>query len=251
MKSWPSREGINPADAGCLDSMNAIQRVIRADNTRKTRFHTSNGYLCLRPSQFLRAFATTLGRIVLHKYSAVPWLTFPAITYLEPRISGRRVFEFGSGMSTLWFAARCEQVTSVESDFYWYRNVRERSRDLQNVQIMHPTSKEDYLRAISTCGGKFGLILVDGPYRSRCLEQVRLHLDVGGLLVADNTDTAPGLAAKVKELFSDSRIMVFRGWAPGNLHPHETTIVGDVPVDSIGAGFRPAMEEKPDSPRQN
>lgn len=231
--------------------MNAMARLIRADKTRKTRFHTSNGHLCLSPSQFLKALATTLGRIVLHKYSAVPWLTFPAITYLELRISGRRVFEFGSGMSTLWFAGRCEQVISVETDSEWYRMVRERSRNMQNVRIIHRTSKEDQVRAISICGGKFGLILVDGPHRCQCLEQVRSYLDVGGLLVVDDTDTAPGLAAKAKELFWDSRIMVFRGWASGNLHPHETTIVGDVPVDSIGAGFRRIMERKPDSARQN
>ena len=96
--------------------MNTIQRLIKADDTRKTRFHTSNGHLCLSPSEFLRAFATTVNRTVFRRYSRVPWLVFPAIDYLEPLVSGRPIFEFGSGMSTLGFANRCHQVISVESD---------------------------------------------------------------------------------------------------------------------------------------
>ena len=57
--------------------MNAMARLIRADKTRKTRFHTSNGHLCLSPSQFLKALATTLGRIVLHKIFRGTLADFP------------------------------------------------------------------------------------------------------------------------------------------------------------------------------
>jgi predicted O-methyltransferase YrrM len=54
---------------------------------------------------------------------------------------------------------------------------------MQTVRILHATSNEDYLRAISTAGGKFDLILVDGLYRNDCLDLARPYLNPGGLLV--------------------------------------------------------------------
>lgn len=213
-----------------IRTMNAIQRLIKADDTRKTRFHTSNGHLCLNPSEFLRALATTVNRTVFHKYSDVPWLAFPAIAHLERQISGRRVFEFGSGMSTLWFAKRCRQVVSVESDGHWHQIVTERCRAMQNVRIIHANSKEDYLAAISTAGGKFDLILVDGLYRAECLDLARPYLNPEALVIVDDTDMISDLAVRTKQLFSDSRIVAFRGWVSGNLHPHETTMICDIPM---------------------
>lgn len=213
--------------------MNMIQRLIKADDTRKTRFHTSNGHLCLSPSEVLRAFATTVNRTVFHRYSRVPWLVFPAIDQLERLVSGRRVFEFGSGMSTLWFAKRCHQVVSVESDSHWHEVVTQQCRAMQNVRIIQAPSKEDYLRAISIAGGKFDLILIDGLYRGDCLDLARPYLNPGGLLVVDDTDMIADLAVRIRQLFADSRIMAFRGWVSGNLHPHETTMICDIPAQTM------------------
>ena len=124
--------------------MNTVQRLIKADDTRKTRFHTSNGHLCLNPYEFVRAFATTVNRTVFHRFARVPWLVFPAVDRLEQLISGRRIFEFGSGMSTLWFAEEAPSVISVESDSRCYQVVTEQCRAIQNVRIIHAPSKEDY-----------------------------------------------------------------------------------------------------------
>jgi 16S rRNA G966 N2-methylase RsmD len=212
--------------------MNPVQRLIRADNTRKSRFHTSNGHLCLNPAEVLRSLTTTVGRVIFHRYSRVPWLAFPAVEYLEPFISGKRIFEFGSGMSTLWFARTCRQVISAESDSKWYEIIRHRSREMPNVQVIHAASKQDYLGSLSAAGGKFDLILIDGLYRDECLDRVMPHLQPGSLLVVDDTDAIPELAVKLRQMFHDRGITAFRGWVSGNLHPHETTIVRDVP----GAG---------------
>lgn len=212
--------------------MNPLQRLIRADSTRKTRFHTSNGHLCLSPTQVFRAFSTTIARLLFHRYSRVPWLAFPAIEYLEPLVSGKRIFEFGSGMSTLWFARTCRQVVSAESDSEWHRIITWQARKMANVQVVHAPSQEDYVGALSATGSKFDLILIDGLYRSRCLDQVRPYLQPGGMLVVDDTDAIPELAIKVNQMFHNSRIHHFRGWVAGNLHPHETTIVSDI-VDTI------------------
>lgn len=210
--------------------MNLIYRVVKGDDTRKSRLHTSNGHLCLYPFEFLRALGTSINRIAFKKYSCVPWLTFSAVDYLEKVVSGRRVFEFGSGMSTLWFAERCSQVVSVESDAKWHRSVAEKTREMSNVQTIYASSKENYLRAIATAGEKFDLILIDGLYRQECVDLARSYLNQDGIVIVDNTDTVHELADQVQKLFSDSEIKAFRGWVPGNLHPIETTIIQRIPV---------------------
>ena len=54
-----------------------------------------------------------------------PWLTYPLIEYLNGfDFSGKDVFEFGSGGSTLYWAARARSVYSVEFDAGWYKVLR-------------------------------------------------------------------------------------------------------------------------------
>jgi predicted O-methyltransferase YrrM len=205
--------------------MNPLYRIIKADNTRKTRFHTSNGHLCLNPLEIFRAVGTSFNRVVFQKYARAPWLTFSAIRYLQGLISGRRVFEFGSGMSTLWFAERCREVVSVESNPTWYEATSRKMQGLHNVRLIFATSREDYIAAIERAGGLFDLILVDGLYREQCIDLARTYLSPKGVLVVDNTDTIPGLSDQIKQRYGNSDIRTFRGWVPGNLHPNETTII--------------------------
>src|ERR1700731_3522270 len=54
--------------------MNPLYRIIRADDTRKTRFHTSNGHLCFYPLEILRALGTSFNRAVFQRYARTPWL---------------------------------------------------------------------------------------------------------------------------------------------------------------------------------
>ena len=61
----------------------------------------------------------------------LPWLTYDAINFLEKICnSDKRVFEWGSGGSTLFFAARCKDVTSIEHDTFWIKSLREKLEDL-------------------------------------------------------------------------------------------------------------------------
>jgi predicted O-methyltransferase YrrM len=210
--------------------MNLISKLIRADKSRKTRFHTSNGYLCLHPAEFLKSFATTVVRVSVNRYSRSPWFVYSAVRHIAPLVSGKRVFEFGSGMSTLWFAERCREVISVESNSEWYASIRNNPRSRNNMRLIFAESKADYLSAISRAGGKFDLILIDGLYRKDCVELARSYLNSDGLAVVDNTDADHDLSEAVKNQFRDSKIRSFHGWAPGVLHPNETTVVESIPI---------------------
>ncbi|MCA9907704.1 MAG: hypothetical protein KC519_03580, partial [Anaerolineae bacterium] len=56
-----------------------------------------------------------------------PWLGFDAIDYLAARISpGWRVFEYGSGGSTLFWLKSGAEVVSIEHDADWYAQMQQR-----------------------------------------------------------------------------------------------------------------------------
>ena len=209
--------------------MNPIDRLIRGDSSRKTRFHTINGHFCAHPFEFALALASTVRRIALKKYSNAPWLVYPATSYIGRFAPGKRVFEFGSGMSSIWFSDRCREVISVEHDPGWYASISAQAKERKNLTVIHASSKEDYLGAILRAGGRFDLILVDGRYRKDCVEMVRSFLSPNGLIVIDNTDADPELSKTIEKAFCDGTIRKFRGYAPGILHPNETTVVENVP----------------------
>jgi predicted O-methyltransferase YrrM len=160
----------------------------------------------------------------------MPWLVYSATSYISPLVVGKRVFEFGSGMSTLWFADRAREVISVESSLGWYNRVVNCTRGMNHVRVVYADSRSNYINAISEVGGKFDVVLVDGLYRNDCLSLVRRYLNTAGLVVVDNTDVELNLAEDVRDVFSDSEIRVFCGWAPGILHPNETTVIQKIPV---------------------
>jgi hypothetical protein len=54
--------------------------------------------------------------------------------FLQERLKkDMRVFEYGSGFSTLWLASRVRSVVSIETEEVWYRNLK--SKLPSNVQL--------------------------------------------------------------------------------------------------------------------
>jgi predicted O-methyltransferase YrrM len=117
-----------------------------------------------------------------------PWWNDRAIRYLAQHLRpGARVFEWGSGASTVWLASRGAEVISVEHDPVWVANVRERcpAADVRAV----PENVRDYTAAIDEFeDGSFDLVIVDGIYRGECLHRGASKVKPGGLLVLDDTD---------------------------------------------------------------
>ena len=66
----------------------------------------------------------------------LPWMTYPAIRFLEARLSrSMEVFEFGAGNSTLWWAERVDRIDSCEHDAKWYERIR--ARMPSNASVTH------------------------------------------------------------------------------------------------------------------
>lgn len=141
----------------------------------------------------------------------IPWWTFEAIDRVDQFLRDRssaRIFEYGSGASTIWLARRARSVISVEHDPNWHPVVRAKAEVYKNVTvILEPADPEpnrdpiyrstkrdwkgrsfhNYVHAIERFDTLFDMIVIDGRARPACLRLSQSKLVPGGLIVFDNT----------------------------------------------------------------
>ncbi len=146
-----------------------------------------------------------------------PWLTPAAVAFLDRELSAADAgLEFGSGRSTVWFAARLRHLTSVEHHPGWYEAVRARldragraNVDYRLVSLDHPESQPEqptyapmpaYVRvAHGLADASLGLVVVDGHYRTHCLLAALPKVKPGGLLLVDDMNLWPGCRPPVPD----------------------------------------------------
>jgi len=142
----------------------------------------------------------------------LPWWTYRAAGRVEEFLADRegkaRVFEYGSGASTLWLAKRAGEVHSVEHHAGFAEFLGQRVADCSNVTLRHVPAQPagphpvapsrrlghrkldfaDYVRAIDEVDGEFDLVVVDGRARTECLRRAVPRLAPDGMIVFDNCD---------------------------------------------------------------
>jgi predicted O-methyltransferase YrrM len=214
--------------------VNLLQKIVRADENRRSRFHDLKGRLHLEP-ELLRSAGSTAARRFLRKYPALPWLTYKAVARLSGMLDGVSVLEFGAGTSTAWLARHAAKVVSLENDISWLEMVRGRLSGLDNVELLPILKIEDYAAALKD-RPPFDLYFIDCQARPEygvstedlriaCLQLSVDHCGGKAAFVIDNTDANPQLDREVDRHFAGRKVERLAGWVPGILHPNETTIV--------------------------
>ncbi|CAN5546285.1 hypothetical protein BH10PSE6_BH10PSE6_04660 [soil metagenome] len=154
-----------------------------------------------------------------------PWYTYPAIAFLSRAVTPPlRVFEFGTGNSTLWWAARVRSVTSVEHDKVWAQKVEPRLPPNVNYRWIALKQDGDYCRSAQSSGSAYDIIVIDGKDRWRCTTNSIGCLAAGGVIVWDNADVV-----KYQPLFEDLcsqgfKRLPFVGHGPIRARSWETSI---------------------------
>jgi hypothetical protein len=188
-----------------------------------------------------------------HENNYLPWFTYPAIEALKDwDLSDKRVFEYGSGYSTLFWAARAREVVSVEHNRAWYEKISGLAPQNARVILAPIDKKEDYhpspelreqFRAYAEAiEGRFQIIVIDGYARSRvryqCAQAALPHLDPNGLIILDNSDWLPATALFLREA---NLIQVdLNGPVPGNSDTQTTSF-----FFTREFNFRPAGPRQP------
>jgi hypothetical protein len=148
---------------------------------------------------------------------ACPWFTYPAISFLTPRIqSGWSVLEYGSGAGTEWWAQRCSQVLAVEHDAEWGLRVGTRTR--ASIVMVDSASEEGYVSAARNAA-PFDVIVVDGIFRPACLEAAPSLLASRGIIILDDAQRLEYGAAIEALLRQGFRCIPF--WGPQPISKHE------------------------------
>ena len=119
---------------------------------------------------------------------AVPFISYAAFEFLTARVRrDMRVFEYGSGSSTLWWAARVAEVVAVENDPQWY-DIIGRQLPENGKLLLGSVADGSYARAIRQVPQGFDVVVVDGRERTECAREALTALSPEGIVIWDDSD---------------------------------------------------------------
>lgn len=148
----------------------------------------------------------------------IPWIAFDAIDHLNTlSLRSKRIFEWGSGGSTLFWLKKGAYVVSVEHNRQWYEKMKLIIKDMNRVdyKLIEPeivcdmspdlfdpsdpnsylsstSNKQDYYKYVSYIdqfeNNCFDIILIDGRARPSCIKHAVNKIKTGGILILDNSD---------------------------------------------------------------
>jgi len=167
----------------------------------------------------------------------LPWYTYPAIDYLRRLdTSGMRVFEYGCGFSTLFWAAKSKSVVSIEDNSEWFQKVK--SSMPGNVSLHLIRDPDQYIHAINdkTVGTDelYDVIIIDAKHRNETARAAIARVSPGGLLILDNSDWYPETATLLSASGFTRIDMI--GFGPINSYTWCTSLF-------LKPGFRPNIIE--------
>jgi hypothetical protein len=155
----------------------------------------------------------------------IPWITYPCLSFLEERIEpSMKVFEYGCGNSTLWWASRVQRVVSCEHDQLWYDEVKKTVP--ANVELHHLPLEPDrvYSRLVAKFHREFDIIFIDGRDRVNCIKQSLDALSMSGVVILDNSDVSEYSEGLQFLLVNNYKFLHFCGPGPINPAVWRTTI---------------------------
>lgn len=118
----------------------------------------------------------------------IPWFTYPAIEFINSRLSKKlKVFEFGSGNSSLYLSMRVSFVYSVEHDKNWFNTLSIVDDNLK-LKLTSPDSPEIYTKPLEELDSKFDIIIIDGLYRNECIKKSIEYLSEKGIIILDDSE---------------------------------------------------------------
>lgn len=147
-----------------------------------------------------------------------PWIPIKAKIWLDHNLTAKMIiFEYGSGMSTLYFSLKVKKITSIEHNKNWYKHIKDKLKEKQvnnceylliepevinnkiskNVDPKYISELKDYkkyhfkkyVKSIDTYPDNyFDLIFIDGRVRITCIKNSIKKIKSGGYLVLDNSD---------------------------------------------------------------
>lgn len=219
-----------------MDLVNFTLRLLRNSTQRK---HVFRWFRSLRKDYLLK--------------TKQPWLVFDVIDFLNSLpLEGKRVFEYGSGGSTLFWLNHGAECISIEHNQDWYKLMHplfegmdkidyrlvlpEPAIDKEASDIADPNlylsednnllglNLKNYVCQIDSFPDYFfDIVLIDGRARPACIMHSVTKVKIGGMLILDNSDRDYYLS-QTRCCLSSFQEKKFRGAIPTNPLWSATTI---------------------------
>lgn len=173
--------------------MNPLRVILQADPWRKSRLHDLKGNRVDGRSIILDLPQVAIGAVARELFNyrpVVPWIPRPAVDRIRSLVrKDWKVLEYGSGMSTVWFAERCASVHTIELEADWREKVAKllADRRLANVELELRT-QENYTDFAGFDDASFDFVMIDGAWRDRCVSATLRLTKPHGYTYLDNTD---------------------------------------------------------------
>jgi len=175
------------------------------------------GHLCSNPQNivpYLGFFMSAQTPLELE----LPWWSLSAIRELEKHLDPKhRVFEWGSGGSSVFLAKRCKELTTIEQDQHWFDQVEKIINDQQiknsrllrreiNLENEKAFLSSPYAKSLQAT---YDVIIIDGedhfgPESSWSARESCFYLAEdwiskdGGLIIVDDSWRYPSLRENTK-----------------------------------------------------
>jgi tRNA A58 N-methylase Trm61 len=121
----------------------------------------------------------------------IPWFTYPSVAFLDKRVQkGLKIFEYGSGASSIYFQKKGAELYSVEYDQTWYEKLKQSIIEPNKIYFVAYSEKsaEAYINAIDTPGIQFDVVVIDGRARVECCRKAVDSLNASGVLILDDSE---------------------------------------------------------------
>ena len=158
----------------------------------------------------------------------LPWYTYPAIEYLTQfDFQHKKIFEYGCGYSSQFWAQRAEKVVSIEDNKEWFERWIDEFKE-KNLFIHWRDEGEIYEQAIFEEDDKYDVIVIDGKRRAQCAIAAVQKLADGGMIILDDSDrinTSVEYVEAVECLKKADLIQIdFYGFCPMNNYTKTTSL---------------------------
>jgi FkbM family methyltransferase len=192
--------------------------------------HKFNVQLIVEYYEKLGWFKSRLRKKVTNlKGEPLPWFSYPATSFLgNLNLSGMKILELGSGNSTLWFANQGAVVTSIESNFEYYSEIK--TKMPADVHLIFERNLE-YLTNFPQLLAEAEIVVIDSIHRIYDTgilysEMTKLAENNLQVIIFDNSERYPrmikSLSAKLNLIQVD-----FIGLGPINDYEWSTSILFD------------------------
>lgn len=164
-------------------------------------------------------------RSINNKAKPVPWVTYPFIDFIENRLNKTlKVFEYGSGFSSLFYSEHTLQVTSVEHNAEWYQKMKKIIPGNIDLILCDDDIDGLYSKAVHLRGESYDLIIVDANDRVNCVRQALAAVSNQGIIILDDSDRAEYREAFELMAQNKYKEITFWGISPGYFNRKATTI---------------------------